>query len=184
MNDIRVEVDKESLSRLLTGFKALPKEVQRGVRKELRTVGDGVIAGQRAILAGPLPAGVQVTGQKRTLKTSKGGSLYVHKRNTYGDRDRSGRARSTGLRDAISAGLVTRVVTGKTRQGIEVKTRNAKAPMSRGWNSKMFRHPVFGRKDEWVYQRGQPYFFAPAIAGRDDMIIRATQILNKALEDA
>ncbi|MFA8415098.1 hypothetical protein ACEPTV_33165 [Burkholderia pseudomallei] len=75
-----------------------------------------------------------------------------------------------------------RVVTGQTRQGLDFRTQNNKAPMSTGWNAKRFRHPVFGNRDAWVYQAGQPYFFAPVIEGRNDVIRRATDILNNALE--
>jgi hypothetical protein len=180
--DARVEFDKQSLGELLGQLRDLPPEIRKGVRKELRTVGDGVIAAQRAILAGPLPAGVEKTGQSRKVRKSKRtGRFYVAKVNQYGDRERSGRARSTGLRDAISAGLVTRIVTGKTRSGINVRAQNKRAPMSTGWNSKLFRHPVFGQ-DAWVYQRGQPYFFGPILEGREEMIRLATDIMNKAIE--
>ena len=75
------------------------------------------------------------------------------------------------------------MVTGTTRQGIEVKTQNSKAPMSTGWNAARFRHPVFGNKAApWVYQGGQPYFFGPIFDGRAQMIRRAIDTLNNAME--
>lgn len=159
----RVEADPESLRRLLKAFRELPKEVKTGVRRELRTVGDDVIRGQREILDGPLPSGVTVTGQR------------------FGRGMRGGR--STGLREGIKKGLKTRIVAGKTRVGIDIRTNTRRAPMSTGWNAKRFRHPTFGRAP-WVYQAGQPYFYPPVIEGRDDMIIRATRVLNKAIEEA
>lgn len=179
----RAEADVEDLRALLKLFKGLPPKVRTGVRRDLRTVGDDVIAGQRAILSGPLPAGVEVAGKTRTLSyNKKTGKFFTRELNTYRDRDVKRPGRSSGLRERIKAALVTRVVTGKTRQGIDIRTQNSRAPMSTGWNAARFKHPVFGNRKNWVHQAGQPYFFGPVFKGRADMIVRATAILNDALE--
>lgn len=174
--------DAQQLRDLLKTFKDLPPKVRTESRRALRTTGDGVIAGQRAILSGPLPAGVQVTGQALSLGLNrKTGQTFVRKANIFGDRDVSNGGRSSGLRERIKAALATRVVTGTTRQGIEIRTQNGKAPLSTGWNSKRFRHPTFD-KEPWVYQAGQPYFYGPVVQGRNDMIAQAIDILNNAME--
>ncbi|NHF62233.1 hypothetical protein [Microcella pacifica] len=178
-----VVADRQQLTRLLGQFRDLPPKVRTSTRRELRAVGDDVIGEQRAILSGPLPAGVEVAGQSRALAyNKKTGQFFTRKINLYADREVQRPGRSTGLRERIKAGLVTRVVTGKTRQGIDIRTQNRKAPMSTGWNAKRFRHPVFGNKERWVYQAGQPYFFKPVFKGRADMIRRAAAILNDAVE--
>jgi len=178
-----IEPDPASLRRLLQEFRDLPPKVRTRVRRDLRGVGDNIIAGQRAILDGPLPRGVAVVGKRISLTTNKRtGKLSMRTLNRYGDADVKRGGRSTGLRERIKASLVTRVVTGKSRQGIDIRTRNKQAPMATGWNSKRFRHPVFGDKKRWVYQSGQPYFFDPVYRGRDDMLRRAADILNSEME--
>ena len=178
-----IQPDAAQLAELLREFRELPPIVKRGVRGALRHTGDEIIEGQRAILDGPLPAGVDVTGHRLTLtKNRKNGQLVVRRLNVYGEKDVQRGGRHTGLRDRIKEGLVTRVVTGTTRQGIEIRTRNSQATMSTGWNARRFRHPVFGNRDRFVYQAGQPYFYAPAIAGRKALIVEATSILNAAIE--
>lgn len=177
------EADPAQLRKLLAQFNDLPPKVKTATRRELRRTGDDVIAEQRAILDGPLPAGVAVTGRRTALVTDKRtGRTYTRRVNRYGDRAVQRGGRSSGLREGIKDGLATRVVTGKTRQSIEIKTQNNKGRLSTGWNAKRFRHPVFGNRDRYVYQAGQPYFFAPIFKGRAAMIAAATDILNDAME--
>lgn len=177
------KTDVESLRKLLKEFNDLPPKVKTGTRRELRKTGDDIIAAQRAILDGPLPAGVEVTGQTFGLAYNpKTGKPFTRKYNVYEDRAIQRPGRSTGLRQGIKEGLVTRVVTGTTRQGIDIRTQNRKGRMSTGWNARRFRHPVFGDKKKWVYQSGQPYFFKPVFEGRKQLIDRAVEILNSAIE--
>jgi hypothetical protein len=180
---VEVKPDAAQLRSLLQTFNDIPKDEKTAVRSALRHTGDDVISGQRAVLDGPLPPGVQVTGKTTTLAfNKKTRHTYVRTVNVFGDVATKRGGRSSGLREGIKAGLVTRVVTGTTRQSIEIKTQTNKAPMSTGWNAKRFRHPVFGNKDTFVYQAGQPYFFDPIFKGRAAMIEDAVAILNKAVE--
>tara|TARA_Y100000114_G_C11736504_1_gene316480 strand:+ start:243 stop:812 length:570 start_codon:yes stop_codon:yes gene_type:complete len=176
--------DPESLRRLLSGLREFPPKVRTRTRKALRGTGDEIIAGQRARLDGALPGGIRKSGSTRILVHSKRkGKFFLVKKNLYSDRDVQRGGRSTGLREGIKAGLRTRVVTGKTRQGIEIKTTGPKVDgynKAKFWNKRRFRHPVFGNRDHYVDQAGQPYFRAPAFAGRDDMLRRTEQILRDA----
>jgi len=180
---VEIRPDATQLAELLREFRELPPKVKRGVRAALHHTGDGIIEGQRAILDGPLPAGVAVSGHRLTLaKNRKNGQFVVRRTNIYGEQAVKRPGRHTGLRQGIKDALVTRVVTGTTRQGIEIRTQNNKATMSTGWNARLFRHPVFGNRNAWAYQAGQPYFYAPVIAGREALIVDATAILNAAIE--
>jgi hypothetical protein len=179
----RIKPDAASLRELLTHFKEIPPKVKTETRRALRGVGDDIIAGQRAILDGPLPAGITITGRSTVLRLNKKTGKYgLRTINKYGDQAVKRPGRSSGLREGIKAGLVTRVVTGESRQSIEIKTQNSKGTMSTGWNSTKFKHPVFGKKNNWVLQAGQPYFFEPVFKGRDAMIANAIDILNNAVE--
>jgi hypothetical protein len=177
-----IQPDTDQLRALLKTFNDIPPAEKTGIRRELRATGDKIIAAQRAILDGPLPAGVAVIAKTRLFKVAKNGNISILSRNTYGDRAVQRPGRSSGLRAAIKAALATRVVTGTTRQGISITTQNSKAPMSTGWNSKRFRHPVFGDKNNMVYQAGEPYFYAPVFEGRNALVASAIDILNGAME--
>lgn len=181
------EVDKTQLASLLGGLKELPPKIRRDTRRDLRGVGDGVIAAQREILSGPLPAGVEKVGQRSRLEVNKKtGKFRVVKRNVYGDAERKNAQRSTGMREAIKAGLKTRVVTGAKRQGIDVTTTGPRQNgfnQAKVWNLARFRHPTFGRPDSYVYQGGQPYFYGPVRAGYDDMLKRAEEILTRNINE-
>lgn len=183
MAEFDVEPDPAQLRELLKEFNTFDRRVKTPTRRALRGTGDNIIAEQRAILDGPLPRGVEVTGTVlRVVVNKRTNKIYTRKLNVYGEKDVANGGRSSGLRERIKAGLVTRVVTGISRQSIEIKTQNSKAPMSTGWNAKRFRHPVFGNKERFVYQAGQPYFFDPIFRGRKQMIADAIDILNNAVE--
>lgn len=179
------EVDPEELKRLLLRLKEFLPKVRTAARRELRAIGDDTIAEQRRILDGPLPRGVKKTGQhvevrQRAGKSKKFRAIRV---NDYADTKVKRSGRSTGLRDGIKAGLKLRIVAGKTRQGIELKTTGPKDAhgynRAKFWEKRVFRHRVFGG-DTYVYQAGQPYFRGPALAGRDEMVRRAGEILRDA----
>jgi hypothetical protein len=184
---IEARPDPEQLRALLAGMRELPPKVKRDTRRELRTVGDDIIAKQRAILDGPLPTGVAKTGQRRVLTpNARTGKFGYRNLNVYADKDVARPGRSSGMREAIKAGLKTRIVTGTTRQGIEVATSGPKVDgfnQAKFWQKVQFRHPAFGHRDRYVYQKGQPYFFHPAIEGRDDLLAKAAAILSRGVDE-
>ena len=183
-----VTPDPASLSALLKAFRDLPPNIKRETRAQLRLVGDDIIQAQIAILDGPLPEGTAKTGKKLTLIINRRGRRQAVWKNTFEDRAVQRGGRSTGLREGIKSGLKTRIVTGKTRQGIQLRTtgpvRDDGYNAAKFWQKKTFRHPVFGNRDRYVYQQGQPYFFGPVVEGRDDLLDKATKILNDAIERA
>ena len=181
----RTEVDQAKLRDLLALMTYMPPNIRRDTRRELRTVGDDVIAKQREILSGPLPKGVRKSGQAMVLRPGRGGSFRLIKQNTYEDADVKNGGRSSGMREGIKAGLRTRILTGARTLGIDIKTtgpRAGKFNQAKFWNGPRFRHPVFGNKNTYVYQSGQGFFFGPARAGYDDMAKRAEDILERNLK--
>ncbi|MGN7703517.1 hypothetical protein [Cellulosimicrobium sp. 22601] len=162
------ELDTSNLREVLAAVKEFSPKLARELRRTLRSVGDDIIADQRQLLAGALPGSIAVTGKKTRLVVPKDGRKpYLRQVNVYEERERVARDRNRGMRKAIGAGLKTRVVTGKTRQGVSVRTdRRISGPMAQAWQAKRFRHPVFGG-EQYVNQAGQPYFWGPAVAGRD-----------------
>ncbi len=180
-DDLAIEFP--NLREVLAEVRAFSPRLARELRRDLRSVGDQVIAEQKAILDGPLPTGITHTGYtiKRVRPTK--GRGYFRKVRTYADTDVK-RSRTRGLREAIKAGLKTRVTAGKSRQEVSVRTTGPKDDgynMAKVWQSERFRHPVFG-SDTWVDQKGQPYFWGPAYRGRDEMQRRVMRAIDAATQ--
>lgn len=176
--------DPDSLRRLLLSLKEFPPKVRTRVRRELRGLGDTTIAEQRATLSGPLPTGTRKSGfTHKVVHSKRKGKFFLVKQNTYSDTDVKGGGRSSGLRDGVKAGLRLRIVAGKTRQGLEFKTTGPKGKdgfnKAKFWNKARFRHPVFGNRDNYVDQKGQPYFRAPVMRGRENLLRSAEEILQR-----
>ncbi|KAA9110184.1 hypothetical protein F6B43_00290 [Microbacterium rhizomatis] len=175
-------VDQDKLRKRLDAVKEFSPALMRGTRKLLRTTGDEVIAEQSAILDGPLPRGIRAAGKRVVIRRNKKtGKLGLRTLNAYREQDVRSSGRSTGLRKGIKAGLRTRVVLGKTRTEVRVQTTGARENGSAFWQSKKFRHRVFGR-DEFVYQQGQPYFWGPAYRGAAGMVRRIDDIADQAFK--
>lgn len=180
--------DPESLKRLLNKLREFPPAVRTPVRRELRALGAPVISAQKAILDGALPRGVRKTGFRHKLVHSKRKrKFYAVKVNTYADADVKRPGRSTNLRAGIKARLKFRVVAGKTRQGVEFKTGGPKGAdgfnKAKFWQKRRFRHPVFGDRRRYVDQGGQPFFRAPVIEGREQLLRATEEILTRAAQE-
>ncbi len=178
------ELDTGNLREVLAAVKEFSPKLARELRRSLRSVGDDIIADQRQLLTGKLPGSVAVTGTRNRLVVPKDGRKpYMRKVNVYEERERVARDRNRGMRKAIGAGLKTRVVTGKTRQGVSVRTdRRISGPMAQAWQAKRFRHPVFST-GEYVNQLGQPYFWGPAVAGRDAAAKKIDEAIAAAITE-
>lgn len=123
-----------------------------------------------------------VTRLRRELRSSGEEIIDEQKR-----RLRQGGGSSTGLRDRIEQGLKTRVVAGKTRQGVDIRTSGPRVGgynMARVMQATTFRHPVFG-SSTWVEQSGHPYFFEPATSEVRDLVRnRIESVIEAAIADA
>lgn len=180
--DADFEVRVPDLRELLADLKDFSPRLARDIRRDLRRSGEEVIASQKAILSGPLPGGVVHTGY-RNGRDSLGRRRRLATFQDTATSTANGR-RTTRLRADIAKGLKVRVVAGKTRQGIELKTSGPRRDgynMARVYQARVFRHPAFGEPDSWVYQKGQPYFWGPAFDGLDAMRGRVDEALGRAV---
>lgn len=177
-------LDTSNLREVLAEVRQASPALARQLRKRLRGTGEEIIAEQRSILDGPLPSGIRRTGTRyRMVRPRNGRARYMHKVATFEDVE-VGRRRSRGMRAGIKKSLKTRVVAGRTRQGVNVRAeRRVGGVMVNAWESRRFRHPVFGDttgERAWVDQKGGPYFWGPAMRGRD----AARQRIGRAIDDA
>lgn len=165
--NLEFDVDTTSVREVLAFLKSIEPKLATGLRRELRDSGSDIIAAQKAELAerAPKVAGRAEDWRLITPRRGKDGKTrapYMARRVTY----LAGQTREGGdsnLRQQIADGLRTRVVTGAKREGIEIRTTGPRiggSNMARVWQSKQFRHPVFGG-DGWAVQFGHPYFFGP-----------------------
>lgn len=185
MSDRAFEFDIEApdLPGLLAHVKEFDPKLATGLRRELRATGDATIAEIRAVLSGSLPGSITPTGHTyRRIVPRNGRKPYFARRVDY----KLGAAKtSTGvgdLRSQISQGLRTRVVAGRNRQSISIRTngpRNDGYNMARTWAKRWFRHPVFGHG--WVDQQGQDYFWSPVNQNLTAMQDRIADVIDDAL---
>ncbi|MEB0303815.1 hypothetical protein QN345_00480 [Cryobacterium sp. 10I1] len=185
-DSVSARIEPTSLREVLARTREFSPKLATELRRGLRGVGDGIITAQKAILDGPLPPGVAKVGQRVTVGWSKKNqAATLIRRNIYANQGETTNRRSTGMREAIKKGLKTKVIAGKTRQGIAITTTKSaegrKWPMSRTWNTPIFRHRIYGR-DEWTYQKGQPYFFDPVQAGKEQARQAALEAITRSIE--
>lgn len=178
----KIALDASSVRGRFEKIREFSPKLARAVRRDLRRSGDEIIAEQRAVLAGPLPRGVTVRGQRTARwRNAKTGKWHTRRLNVYGEVDVKRTRRSRGMRRSISEGLRTRVVISEKRTSVTVRTTNAKKTGSNFWQAKRFRHPTFGDREQMQYQAGQPFFWAPAFRGADRMARRIDTSLDQAL---
>lgn len=180
-------LDVSNLREVLAEVKQASPALARSLRKRLRSTGDEIIAEQRAILDGPLPGNAAKSGTRlKLIKAGDGRKSYTRRVNTYED-VATKRNRTSGMRAGIKKSLKTRVVAGKTRQGVNVRTeKRLGGPMTIQWQARIFRHPVFATgSDEktWTTQKGQPYFWAPAMRGRDAAARKVSAAIDEVLNE-
>jgi hypothetical protein len=176
-----ITITSPNIREALARAKEIGPAVQRNLRRSLRGVGDDIIKDQRAILSGAKPGNAKRSGRTvRRIKDSKG-RTYLRAVNVY-KAEAAGRDRSTGMRNRVKASLKTRVVAGATRSGISIRAdKGVGGAMVKGWNKKVLRHPVFGNKETFVSQFGQPYWWEPIKRGRIDAKDKALAAINDAL---
>jgi len=176
-------IEAENLREILGALKEFEPKLARDTRRELRKVGDEIIAEQRSLLGGAPPPRIAVTGAKTRLVVPKDGRApYFRKVNVYEERERGMRDYNRGMRKKIGEGLKTAVSTGQRSSGVTIRTnRRAGGEMSQVYQSRKFRHPVFGTAGStFVYQQGVPYFWGPAYKGAG----RAADAVDTILADA
>jgi len=92
-----------------------------------------------------------------------------------------------GLRNAVSRGIVSKVTYSGYKVGARISVSSAQLPQSqrrlprrlnsrRGW-----RHPVWGNRDRWVQQHGEPYFDNPINRHRDEVRREVYAAVNEVM---
>ena len=177
-----ITITSPNIREALAKAKEIGPAVQRNLRRSLRGVGDDIIKDQRAILSGAKPGNAQKAGMRVKRIQRKGtGKAYLRTVNVYKAKA-AARSRSTGMRERIKASLKTRVVAGATRSGISIRAdKGTGGVMVKGWNKKVLRHPVFGSRETFVTQFGQPYWWEPIKRGQLDARQKALQAIDDAL---
>lgn len=161
--DVSIDIDSPDLRGLFEHVRQFDAGLAAELRRRLRRSGDEIIAAQRAVLAGAKPGSVRRVGTRIRRVTPKNRASYLAVRavlETGADREGA----SSRLRQRIAQGLSTRVVTGSRRQSVLIRTsgpREGGYNLALLWEKRIWRHPVFGNRNAWVYQQGRPYFYDP-----------------------
>lgn len=133
-------VDVSEFKALNERLKQADKKVARQLRKTLKAAADDAVAAVKDEALKPPPPKV---GTRTLLRRRKVSS----------------RVRSRGMR----ASLARATTASLTKSNLTVRTSQRRmpagmGPMVKAWNSRRFRHPVFGNRKRWVDQNGTAYF--------------------------
>lgn len=181
--DVQVETN---LRAILADLREFDPRLATSVRRRLRQSGDEAIAEMREILAQPSPGVVTRTRTAVTTQRMDGTRGARRVRIVGVETAEAKGSQSRGARQEIAGSLRTTVSTGKTRQGI--KLRSSGAPFPRSYNMPVWRHPVrfnpdVTSKDDvpWVSQGGRPYFGAVLVKRSTQIRSRVYEALDEAL---
>ena len=171
-----VDFDVQSnLREVLAAVKEFDPKLATAVRKKFRAIGAAAIQAMGEILDEPPPGmvtssnyamGLDSRGRLRRLRTGV---------NTKG----ANRRRSSGQRQVVKQGLRTRVTTGKTRTSIRVTTNDG--TLRKIYNTRSWRHPVFGDTETYVEQAGTRYFSRGAYAQSQATVHALNEAITEAL---
>lgn len=132
--------------------KAGKTDLRKQLRKKITDAGRPVLDDVRSAVR-DLPVTSRGGGGKQRL------GYNVERATTARAKTSAGR-RGSGLRQTIAAATKLQV----TARGVRFVVQSSKLPpdqrtLPRHLDSeKGWRHPVFGDREEWVHQRGRPYF--------------------------
>lgn len=143
---LQVDVRIENLGAILRDTKAFDAKLATYIRREIRNAGKAAADDAKAEVLKDPPAKVRSARGFLGTRTTK-----------------SARSYDVGLRRGIAAGIAVRIVTGKRTNGVRIvagtnRLPAGRKPMAKAYNTRSFRHPVFGNRRAWVGQAGRPYF--------------------------
>lgn len=175
-----------NIREVLADLREFDRALATETRRRLRQAADGAIEEMRRVLAEPSPGVVTQVHSRMEFAQGKRG-IYARRRVTGFDTAAAKGAQSRGARDAVAAGLRTRVVAGKSRQTIRI-TGSGEA-FARSYNLPRWRHPVrfnpattSAKNVPWVEQAGRPYFGAVVAKQRAEIYRRVDEALADAID--
>lgn len=177
------------------------KDLRKQMLKAIRTGAKPALADTRQAVRKIPVTGARGGGRRQREKQAFGAAFDpVHDRATEEemasdefagkeDRARSRARKGAGLRDSIARSLRLVVKTGSKTARVRIEVNAAKLPEDQRSlprhldNPKGWRHPLFGNRERWFTQKGQPWFrvtierHLPKI--RDDIQQALDDIANK-----
>ncbi|WP_062516489.1 hypothetical protein [Demequina gelatinilytica] len=180
-----IQVRGRNLKAELEALKEFDPILARNVRRELREAGKRVIGYMRVELDKE-PLGLVTGVSKKTRYTTRKSSnrasgISVTRREYVTDVTTTGaRGRGRGSREEIKAGLKVAIQTGR-RSGIRI--RGGGSGFAKAYNTKRFRHPVYGNRSTWVSQAGRPYFGEVITQRREELAQAILAALDAGLEE-
>ncbi len=150
-----VTVDSQELRRLIVRLgEVSDRKIKAGLRKTLRESADIAVKGVRDEVLKPAPP--RLTSNPRS--------------------------RSTGLRADIAKATKASLTKGSDKNGgqVSIVASNSRLQprhrgMAKAYNSRQFRHPLWGNRNKWANQRGQANYFGQGVAGRREEMMRRLQ---------
>jgi hypothetical protein len=196
--------DAGQFKQLASRFRAAGKQgaaVRKALTATIQTELKSVVVDIQREARGMTIRGVRNAGSRVRISKSIGGSVSraqfdaakeLRRQSVAAAKGKKTRARrggiSTGLRERLAHSVKSRVSYTGFRMGAKVYVESTNFPGSQrklprhlnnpgGW-----RHPVYGHRDRWVKQVGEPYFDRPIKRHRDRVRRNVATAVNKVME--
>lgn len=91
--------------------------------------------------------------------------------------------RRAGFSSRIPKSIVVRRAGAKIRVEARANIAPNAKPIEHGGKGGMFRHPVYGNRENWVSQEAKPFLRPAAEAGRAAVIVAAKRAIDDALAE-
>lgn len=179
---VRVEIEgADQLRELAEKLATADANIRTELRKALSAAAKPVVAEMRGVVKGP---GGRSTGSGSAARAAYRLSKSKSKRATAA----KSAEKKSGLRATIAAGIGSSASASATNINLTFKARSSVLPpsqrtLAKAWNKpKGWRHPVFGNRDTWVQQVGEPYFDAVIKKNADGLMDGARLGMEAAAE--
>ncbi len=178
-----IRIDASELRELLATTKTVDKKLAAQLRKSIRKAAGTAVKEMQNTVRQPPPGGGRRSGSVTRTKTRTSRGVDFDGSET---KVRERVTERSNVREAIARGITVSIKGGQRSAGVSIVASPKNLParhraMVKAYNTKTWRHPVFGR-DEWVEQSGRP-FFAISSAARDE-IRRGVAAAMKVVQDA
>lgn len=175
-----VRVDARELNDLIKRLRQVEnKKLKARLRKALKDSAKPMVdAVQKKVLedapsGGARRSGGRIRYTKSRSRTVKGVTEQVSMRRTV----RQGIAKGIGASLRASGNDAQLIITASPR------FLGNRAPMLKAYNKRSFRHPLFGNRNYWHTQQGNPYFGDTIYNNRDEVVKRLAAAMEAVAKD-
>ena len=168
-----VRVDASELNALVKRLRTVEdRKLKARLRKALKESAKPMVDAVRDKVLEPTPHG--------DARANVGRIRYSQRKGAQEDRRRT-------VRQGIAKGVTASLRSGGRDAQLLVTASprflGKRAPMLKAYNKRSFRHPLFGNRNYWHTQQGNPYFGDTIYNNRDEIVKRLAAAMEAVAKD-